>query len=112
VVDKGFTFGAFRIAPHFDIDYLSSKDVDYYYGVLPNEVTLSRAAYNGKSTFNFVLGTEVDWSLTPRQTIRAEFGVTRYGSGITNSPIVDKKASPSVKSFCASCAQAGWLHPV
>jgi outer membrane protein len=97
VLDKGFKLGQVRIAPHIGVEYLSSKDVNYYYGVLPNEVTATRAAYNGRATYNFVAGTEFDWSLTPHQTIRADLGLTRYGSGITSSPLVDKKVSPEMK---------------
>jgi len=94
--ERGFDVGRWRFAPHIGFQYMNRKDVDYYYGVRPSEATLTRPVYDGKSTVNVTAGVSATWRLGARQSIRGDVGVTQFGSGITDSPLVGKKTAPSV----------------
>ncbi len=94
---KSFAFGEFSIKPHLGAQWLSDKNVDYYYGVMPSEARPGRDPYSGKSTFNMSVGTRVDYRFTPHQSISLDAGVTRLGSGITDSPLVGKTYIPEAK---------------
>lgn len=94
--ERGFDFGRWRIAPHIGFEYMNRKYVDYYYGVRPGEATLTRPVYAGKSTVNVIAGVSATWRLDARQSIRGDVGVTQFGAGITDSPLVGKKTAPSV----------------
>lgn len=95
-LERGFDFGRWRIAPHVEFQYMNRKYVDYYYGVRPTEVTPTRPVYDGKSTVNASVGASVTWRLDARQSIRGDVGITQFGSGITDSPLVGKKTAPSI----------------
>lgn len=94
--ERGFHYGRWRIAPHLQFDYMNRKYVDYYYGVRSNEATLTRPVYAGKSTANVTAGVSATRRLDARQAIRGDVGVTRFGTGITDSPLVGKKTAPSL----------------
>jgi outer membrane protein len=83
----------FKLTPHASAVRMNSQYVDYYYGVKSNEVTADRAAYTGQSTTNVEVGLRADYALTPKQLILLDVSETRRGSGITNSPLVDKSSS-------------------
>jgi len=95
-LERGFDVGRWRIAPHVGFQYLNRKDVDYYYGVRPSEATSTRPVYDGKSTVNVTAGVSATWRLDARQSIRGDIGVTRFGTGITDSPLVGKKTAPGI----------------
>ncbi|WGS54891.1 MipA/OmpV family protein (plasmid) [Paraburkholderia sp. D15] len=94
---KEFEYGEFTFAPHAGIQWLSSKYVDYYYGVRPSEVRAGRPAYNGKSTWNESMGARVDYRLTAHQGLLFDIGVSHLGTGTTDSPLVGKRYVPQVK---------------
>lgn len=96
-LERGFTFGRLHIAPYAELRYQSSKYVNYYYGVRSDEVAFDRPFYDGKSTVNETLGINSDWHITSQQSIRFNLGVTHFGSGITDSPLTERKFSPSVQ---------------
>jgi outer membrane protein len=91
---KSFAVGSFSIEPHVGLEWLSSKYVDYYYGVRRSEARADRPAYNGTSTWNVSVGSRVDYHLTPHQTIILDVGVSHLGSGISDSPLVGKRFIP------------------
>ncbi|WP_213990588.1 MipA/OmpV family protein [Sodalis sp. dw_96] len=94
---KSFDFGDFSIKPYVGAQWLSDKNVDYYYGVMPSEARPGRDQYNGKSTYNTSVGTSFGYNLTPNQSISLDVGVTRLGGGITDSPLVGKTYIPEAK---------------
>lgn len=92
-----FTAGRFTLAPYLGVNWMSSDYVDYYFGVRQNEVTAQRRAYQGSSTANLVGGLRTDYRFTQSQSMFLDLRMTRYGSGITDSPLVDRSNSPSAR---------------
>jgi len=95
--ERGFTTGRVRLTPHLGVTWMNNEYVNYYYGVKSSEVSSTRAAYNGKSTANVDAGVRADYSLTTAQSVFLDLSVTHYGSGITDSPLVDRSTSPSLR---------------
>ncbi|APA84893.1 MipA/OmpV family protein [Paraburkholderia sprentiae WSM5005] len=94
---KVFDYGRFSIEPHAGVEWLSSKYVDYYYGVRQSEARAGRPAYTGKSTYDMSLGTRVDYHFTRHQGVIFDVGISHPGGGITDSPLVGKRYIPEVK---------------
>ncbi|MFJ3046319.1 MipA/OmpV family protein [Herbaspirillum chlorophenolicum] len=93
-----FKAGNFTLAPYLGINWMSSDYVDYYFGVRQNEATAQRAAYQGSSTANLIGGLRTGYRLTPSQSLFLDVHVTRYGSGITDSPLVDRSSAAGVRA--------------
>lgn len=96
-VERSFPVGAFQLTPHLSTTWMDSKYVNYYYGVKQSEVTADRAAYTGKSTTNIEFGVRADYPLTRNQIITLDIGDLQRGSGIKDSPLVDKLSAASVR---------------
>lgn len=94
---KSFDLGQWSIEPHAGVDWLSSKYVNYYYGVRPSEVRAARPAYFGKAAYNASIGARVGYSLTRYQRLSVDLGISHLGSGITDSPIVGRRYIPEIK---------------
>lgn len=73
--------------------WLSQNHVDYYYGVRANEIALSRPAYSGKATWNFDINITSIINLSSKWRVLAIVNREGFGSGIKDSPIVDKNSS-------------------
>lgn len=73
--------------------WLSENHVSYYYGVLENEATPSRPAYAGKATYNLDINITSIINLSSNWRWLAIVNREGFGSGIKNSPIVDRNAS-------------------
>lgn len=84
-----FGFGRFGLTPRIAAEWVDKKYVAYYYGVQPDEATLVRPAYAGKSTINVEGGVRADYTFGLKHTVFLDIGVTGYGSAIKDSPIVD-----------------------
>ena len=54
------------------------------------EARSDRPAYEGTSTVNLELGLRTGYLLTPNQSVFLDVSTTRLGSGIKNSPLVEK----------------------
>lgn len=94
---KTFAYGQFSIKPHVGTEWLSDKYVDYYYGVRPSEVQAGRNEYQGSSTYDVSLGLDFAYRITPQQMVTFSLGASHLGSGITDSPLVDKKFIPQAR---------------
>jgi outer membrane protein len=94
---KSFHYGAFSVEPHAGVEWLSAKDTDYYYGVMPDEVRTGRPEYDGKSTYDESVGTGFNYRLTRRQSVLLDVSVKHLGSGITDSPLVSKRYVPQAR---------------
>ncbi|EJL87521.1 outer membrane protein V [Herbaspirillum sp. CF444] len=96
-VERGFSVGRVKLTPHLGVTWMNNDYVNYYYGVKSTEATSTRAAYTGKSTTNASAGLRADYSLTRSQLMFLDLSVTHYGSGITDSPLVDRSTTPSLR---------------
>jgi outer membrane protein len=86
-----------EIVPHAAWLSYDRRHVDYYFGVKAGEATAARPAYQGGATSALQLGLRYQQAVTPRQRVFVDLTATRYGSGITNSPIVVRKSEPGVR---------------
>ncbi|WP_088581168.1 MipA/OmpV family protein [Burkholderia ubonensis] len=91
-----FSFGSVSVEPHINVQWLSGKYVNYYYGVRSEESRSGRAAYGGASTINVSFGSRFAYRIGKHQSITLDVGVTRLGGGITDSPLVGKRFVPQV----------------
>lgn len=88
--------GAWSFQPRLTLEWQSANYVDYYYGVTTAEARPGRPAYSGKSTLNEALGFEVNRTLGSHFAATLGAYETRYGSGITSSPIVARSDALSL----------------
>ena len=97
-VERSFVWNSrFELTPGLGLTWQDKKYVDYYYGVTAAEATAARPEYLGKATVNAEASLRFGYMIDPRQRVFMELGATRRGSGITDSPIVDKATSPGVR---------------
>jgi outer membrane protein len=96
-IDRAFQYGRYTLTPHAGATWMDSKYVDYYYGVKSSEVTASRPLYAGKSTTDIEAGLRTDYALTRNQLVLIDLTDIRRGTGITDSPLVDKSSSFSIR---------------
>ena len=94
---KSFGLGnRVRLEPHLALTWLDSSYVDYYYGVGAGEAKTGRAAYTGTSTVNTELGLRLKTNLAPGHMVMMDVKHTLLGSGIKNSPLVDRNGVSTV----------------
>lgn len=96
-VEHSFEMAGFQLTPHLSTTWMDSKYVNYYYGVKTSEATTARAPYTGKSTANIEFGVRADYPLTRNQMIMLDVGDLQRGSGIKDSPLVDKSSAVVVR---------------
>ncbi len=90
--------GLLSIEPSVTISQFDNDLSDYYFGVLQNEATDSRSYYEGTSSVNKTVGVAFTHPL-PIGLLRLDVSNTWYGSGITDSPLVDSDKSFSTRLF-------------
>ncbi|NOR35349.1 MAG: hypothetical protein GQ577_01245 [Woeseiaceae bacterium] len=83
-------FGRGFVVPRIDAIYESSESTNYYFSVSDAEATPTRPAYSPGSTWNSSARVRVGYELTPKWLLSATLGVKKYGSEITDSPIVGR----------------------
>ncbi len=96
-IERPFAWGRFELTPAFVVSWVDKKYVDYYYGVKATEATVARPEYLGKATTNVEVALRMGYLIDPRQRVTFEVNERRSGSGITNSPIVDRTTTPGVR---------------
>lgn len=96
-VEHDFRFGRLMLTPRAVAVWRDAKYVDYYYGVRPEEATAVRAAYEGRATTNAELGLRTFYGLSPRDGVFVDLSATAVGSGIKDSPLVDRHVLPAVR---------------
>lgn len=96
-LSKDFNYGHFSVEPHIAAAWLSGSNVDYYYGVKQDEARPGREAYTATASYNLSAGTRFGYRFTEHQSISFDLGVTRLGSGITDSPLVSETWQPEAK---------------
>jgi len=95
-VDKELRLGRFSLTPSVSVSWFDRKYVDYYYGVTSAEALATRSQYDGRATVNTDLNVRGRYMLSPQSAVTFELGATRLGSGITDSPLVDRSTTARV----------------
>lgn len=84
------------ITPRMGANWYDKKYVDYYFGVRADEVRADRAAYDGKSGVNAEVGVRGVYMFDRKHSIFADVEVSSLGSGIKDSPLVDRSTQNNV----------------
>jgi len=85
-----------RITPSIGANWQDKDRVDYYYGVRPEEALPSRPAYIGRETINYNAGVTGGYRLSRSWSLLGGVFTTRYGNGIVDSPIVERRYATAV----------------
>lgn len=93
-----FSIGSVSVKPHIAFAWQDSAMVDYYYGVGQQESRADRTAYAGKSTVNTEIGLQLNVPLAPGHSAMMGLTHTVLGSGIKNSPLVDRSGVSAVRA--------------
>lgn len=92
-----YNYGPVFFEPRVTVSYLDANHVDYYYGVTNDEVNNFRSQYSGENTvntsFNFSVSTPIFFGGFSSISV----GRTWFGSGITDSPLVEDSADYSLR---------------
>ncbi len=84
-----FEFGDIALSPSLYVNRQNGNLVDYYYGVEAKESRANRKAYQGEATFNYGVGLSLSYQFTDAWALFTMANLTRFGSGIADSPIVE-----------------------
>lgn len=95
---RRFAVGSVSVKPHIALAWQDSSMVDYYYGVGQQESRAGRPAYAGKSTVNTEIGLQLNVPLAPGHSAMMGLTHTVLGSGIKNSPLVDRSGVTAVRA--------------
>ena len=88
--------GAFLLRPTVSVSFRDATLNNYYYGVLPGEATATRAAYAPGAGTNAQIGLYGSYDVSTRWRLLGGLSATYLGSGIQNSPIVQKRVLPAI----------------
>jgi MipA family protein len=78
------------LVPVIDLEWQSSRFVDYYYGVRPEEAAPDRPAYVGRDTMNEGTRLTGFYRINRSWTAFAGMYAAFLGPGITDSPLVKR----------------------
>lgn len=78
----------YQFIPYVGASYQSDKFNNYYYGVMRNEATASRQAYNADGGTNLYLGATLVYNFTPQWSLSLNAQYETLASSIEDSPIV------------------------
>jgi len=95
---RKFKVNYLTIEPSISINHLDQNLTDYYYGVQTDEATENRAFYEGASTVNKSLKLSLSHPV-PIGLVRLDLDNTWYGSGITDSPLVEDDKALGLRLF-------------
>ncbi|MGF1763271.1 MipA/OmpV family protein [Aliivibrio kagoshimensis] len=84
-----FDYGNVDLSPSLFVNRQNGNLVDYYYGVEAKESKANRKAYQGEATFNYGVGLSLDYHFNEAWTLFTMANLTRFGSGIADSSIVE-----------------------
>jgi len=82
--------GSSTVALTAGMEWRSTRLVEYYYGVRPDEAFPGRPTYQGGSTINPFLRLSVSHDLTPNWRLMAVAEQEQLGAGIRNSPVINR----------------------
>ena len=84
------------LSPSVAFSYQDSNIVNYYYGVSQSETTETRAAYSPDGTLNTTFGLVAMYQLSSHWRTNVAYMLTKYGSEVSDSPVVDRSTSSMV----------------
>lgn len=87
--------GGLRLRPYAMLAARDAKLNDYYFGVRTEEATAFRPAYAPGAGVNAQVGLFASYNLTERWRMLGGIGLTRWASGVRQSPIVDDRTQVS-----------------
>ena len=87
--------GPWVLRPDVSVSWRDAKLNNYYYGVLPNEAAVGRAAYAPGAGLQSQLGLHGTYELSERWRLLAGASATLLGTSVKNSPIVQRRVLPS-----------------
>lgn len=85
--------GNWYVNPVMGATWVSADKVNHYFGVSSAEASSTRLTYKGKSTANLFAGVRARYEISDKWDLNLRTGATRFGSGITDSSIVDEKSA-------------------
>jgi outer membrane protein len=90
-VSKAFKLSEdFTLTPSIGIVNQDKTLVGHFYGVQSNEVISGRPAYAGNNALNYNVTLNASWYMTKHFELLGQYKIEKIGSGITDSPIIDK----------------------
>jgi outer membrane scaffolding protein for murein synthesis (MipA/OmpV family) len=87
-IELGHGFG---VEAFGEVEWLSAKVTDYYYGVTSSEATASRPFYQPTSSVDLVAGLHFNYDFGSKSTILFGYEASILGSAAADSPIVQTK---------------------
>lgn len=91
----GLRFGPLQVSPEVGVSYSSSKLVNYYYGVQPNEAIAQRPAYRASAAVNYHTGVAFSTPILFGGMTRLGVQYHWYDNNIANSPLTDRDSGVS-----------------
>lgn len=88
-------------SPYIGGSYQSANYIDYYYGVSPSEVIVGRTEYVGQSAVSGLVGFELSLPFSKHCIFSHGVQLTRPGSAITESPLVDEDNKVIASTYVA-----------
>jgi outer membrane protein len=89
-IELGHRFG---VEGFGEVEWLSAKVADYYYGVTSGEATASRPFYQPGSSVDLVVGLHFNYDCGRRSTILFGYEASILGPAAAHSPIVQTNLS-------------------
>lgn len=104
--------GNWIISPFVAGSWMDSSKTGYYYGVSAAEATSGRPAYSPGGSLSVELGLNTRYQVTDHLFLFGNAGVRRYGSEVTDSPLVDKSTDLSAYFGAAYLFSDGLNRPI
>lgn len=86
----------FMLSPRISANRYDKKHVDYYYGVLANEVRADRPAYLGKAAVMTEVGLRGIYMYDRNHSVMMDISATRLPDEIKKSPLVNRSSTNSI----------------
>lgn len=87
---------AWTFTPALRLNYWSSGLADHYYGVRAREVTEDRPAYRPGAVWTPAADLAISRKIGDDWTVLVSAGLMRFGSAVTDSPIVERRSTVRV----------------
>lgn len=96
-LEKSWRFGKqFMLSPRIGANRYDKKYVDYYYGVLANEVRINRPAYVGQAAVTTEVGLRGIYMYDRNHSVMMNISATSLPDEIKKSPLVNRSSTNSV----------------
>ncbi|MCF6301391.1 MAG: MipA/OmpV family protein [Proteobacteria bacterium] len=93
--NKGWGSNRWQFQSSMGVEWKSSGLINYYYG-LSNQSSTIDFSYQGESTVNMFVGFLINYRISNHLNLVTNFRYKSFGSGITNSPLIEDGYTQSV----------------